>query len=137
MTQLDNQKIPPKVLTDVGLSMFVNTVALRELPLPVVDIDIEKLIWHFDMLVWEKDGMDDWNCTPREVINKEPGTLTHQTRVEKSDTSHPIIVTEYKSRYVILDGVHRLTKVCMNGGKTMRAKIIPSEYLTRREFQSL
>ncbi len=136
MTQSKNHKHPPKILTDAGLSMFVDTVKLRELPLPIVDIDIEKLIWHFDMPVWEKDGTDDWNCTPREVINKEPRILTHQTRVEAADTNHPIVVTEYNGRYVILDGVHRLAKVFMGGGKTMRAKIIPAEYLARKEFLS-
>jgi len=116
--------------------MFVNTVKLWELPLPVLEVDIDKLVWHFDMPVWEKDGTDDWNLTPWEVIKKESGTTTHQKRVGKADTSHPIIVTEYKSRMVILDGVHRLVKLYMGDKKRVKVKIIPKEYLSIREFQS-
>lgn len=124
----------PKILTDVGLSMFVNTVKLRELPLPIIEVDIEKLLWHFDMPVWERDGTDDWNLTPWEVIRKEEGTLVHQKRTEEADLSYPIIITEYKSRLVILDGVHRLAKAYMKGAKTMRAKVIPEALLTLREY---
>ncbi len=133
---MENQKQPPHMLTDVGLSMFVNTIKLRELPLPIVEIDIEKLIWHFEMPVWEKDETDDWNLTPWEVIRKDKGTTAHQKKIEKADTSHPIIITRYNSRYVILDGVHRLAKVYMNGGKKMKAKIIPKKYLSRKEFKT-
>lgn len=132
---MENQ-LPPRILTDVGLSMFVNTIKLRELPFPVVDVPIEQLMWHFDMPVWEKDGTDDWNLTPWEVIRKQEGSTTHEKRVEEADTSYPIIITEYKSRLVILDGVHRLVKVYKNNQKNIKAKIIPTKYLSRREFQS-
>lgn len=131
-----NKKRPPRILTDVGLSMFVDTVKLRELPLPTVEIIIEKLLWHLDMPVWDKDGTDDWNCTPREVMRKEKDTTTHQKKVEEADTSYPIIITEKDNRYVILDGVHRLVKIYTSGGKTIKAKNIPSEYLSRDEFQT-
>lgn len=127
---------PPQVLTDVGLIMFVNTVKLRELPLQIVIIPIEQLIWHFDMPVWEKDGTDDWNLTPWEVIKKKEGSAIHQRRVQEADASYPIIAAEYKSRLVVLDGVHRLVKAYENGQKTIRAKIIPEKYLSLREFQS-
>ncbi len=127
---------PPRVLTDAGLSLFVNTVKLRELPFPLVEIPLEKLLWHFDMPVWEKDGTDDWNLKPWEVIKKEEGTTVHQKRVEEADTGYPIVVTEYNSRLVILDGVHRLVKTYLQDRKTISSKVIPGEYLTRREFQS-
>lgn len=120
----------------MGLSMFVNTVKLRELPLPIEEIDIQDLVWHFDMPVWEKMGTDDWNLTPWEVIRKEEGSEIHQQRVEAADTIHPLIVTKYNSRLVILDGVHRLVKLYLQAEKKVQAKIIPTEYLSLREYQS-
>lgn len=131
-----NHKKPPKILTDVGLNMFVDTVKLRELPLPITEVSIKKLKWHFDMPVWDKDGTDDWNLTPKQVIEKEERTSMHQKRVHDADTTHPIILTKYKSRLVILDGVHRLVKIYSSGGKTIKAKIIPTEYLSLKEFQT-
>ncbi len=127
---------PPHKLTNVGLSMFVNTVKLRKLLLPIVEVDIKKLIWHFDMPVWAKDKTDGWNLTPREVIKKLKGSRGHQKRVEAADTRHPIIITKYKSKYVVLDGIHRLLKIYVTGGKKIRAKIIPKKYLSMRESQS-
>ena len=134
--KMQNSKQPPRALIDVGLNMFVDTVKLRGLPLPIVEVEMKKLIWHFDMPVWEKDGTDDWNLKPWEVIRKEKGSAEHQKKVAEADTSHPIIITNYNSRYVVLDGVHRLVKVYMNGEKKIKAKIIPTEYLSRKEFQT-
>ena len=116
--------------------MFVDVIKLRELPLPIVEIKLEKLIWHFDMPVWDKDDTDDWNLTPWEVIKKDFRSLGHQKRTEKADTSFPIVVTEYNSRLVILDGVHRLVKTYLNNETTIKAIVIPTEYLTKKEYQS-
>lgn len=136
MTLFKNSRKPPRILTDAGLSMFVDTVKLRELPLPIVDVDMEKLTWHFDMPVWEKDGTDDWNLTPWEVIKKEEGSIGHQKRMEEASLDYPVVATEYNGRLVLLDGVHRLVKAYLKGEKKIKAKIIPSEYLILREFQS-
>lgn len=133
---MNKSKQPPRELTDVGLNMFVDTVKLRQLELPVVEIEMDKLIWHFDMPVWEKDGTDDWNLTPWEVIKKQPGSAGHLKRVEDADANYPVVVTNYKGRYVVLDGVHRLVRVYMRGDKKIKAKIIPTEYLSRKEFKS-
>ncbi len=129
-------KQPPKILTDAGLSMFVDVVKLRELPLPVVEVELEKLLWHLDMPVWAKDGTEDWNLTPRQVMEKEEGSSTHQERVAAADTQYPIVLTQYNGRLVALDGLHRIVKVYMQGGKTIAAKIIPSEYLSNSEYQT-
>lgn len=125
---------PPKMLTDAGLSVFENAASLRELPLPISEIPIEELLWHFDMPVWEKDGTDDWNLTPWQVIRGEEGSLGHRERVAAVDTRYPLIVTNYNKRLVILDGVHRLVKCFMDGETTIRVKIVPIEHLSRREF---
>lgn len=132
---MSNQQ-PPRALTDVGLNMFVDTVKLRELPLPIVEIPIEALVWHFDMPVWAKDGTHDWNLTPWEVIRKTTGSDIHQKRVQEADLAYPIVVTQYKHHLVILDGVHRLVKAYQNKQETIKAKIIPEEYLSMKKFQS-
>lgn len=127
---------PPRSLTDVGLSMFVDTTKLRELPLPVVEVPIEKLTWLFDMPVWARDATDGWNLTPWDVIKNKVGSTTHLQRMEAADMSYPIVLTEYKSRLVALDGVHRLVKAYLQKQKTILAKIIPSEFLSMEEYQS-
>ena len=129
-------RIPPRILTDAGLSMFVNTVKLRELPLPIVEINMKELTWHLDMPVWEKDETNDWNLTPREVIKKECGSAGHQKKIEVADVSFPILVARYNARYVILDGIHRLVRLFLQGQKKVKTKIVPTEYLSLKEYQS-
>ena len=127
-------RYPPSILTDAGLSLFANTLELRESSFPIVQIPIEELTWHFDMPVWEKDETDDWNLAPRDVIEGKDGSVTHRARIEKADTSFPLIVTKYAERYVILDGIHRLVKRYEHGERVVNAKVIPIEYLTRKSY---
>jgi len=42
--KMQNSKQPPRALIDVGLNMFVDTVKLRGLPLPIVEVEMKKLI---------------------------------------------------------------------------------------------
>lgn len=131
-----HERTPPSTLTDVGLNMFVDTTKLRELPLPVTDVEIEDLLWHLDMPVWSQDGTDDWNLKPQDVIDGKSGSSIHQRRTTEADLAFPIVITEYKSRLVILDGIHRLVKALQEGRKTIEAIVVPASYLSRPEFQA-
>lgn len=133
---MKHNKQPPDSITDAGLNMYVDTIKLSLLDLPVQDIDLSKLIWHFEMPVWSRDDSDDWNLTPQEVIDRKSKTTVHQERIKNADTAYPILVTDYKSRLVILDGVHRLAKVYIAGSNTIKAKIIPTAYLSMSEYQT-
>ncbi len=128
--------IAPKEITDAGLNMYVDTVKLRQLPLEVKEFDVKDLEWHLDMPVWDKDDTDDWNLTPNNVINKIEGSATHYQRTMNSDTSYPILVTYYNDRWVILDGVHRLTKLKILGESKVKAQIVPAEVLGKDEYKT-
>ena len=71
----------PKILEDVGFDIYVDTSKLRDLPLSIQQMNINDLIWCFDFPVWEKDGTDDWNLTPKEVIEKKPETVEHRKKI--------------------------------------------------------
>lgn len=113
----------PKILTDAGYEIYCDTLKLRELDLPVVEFDIDKLIWNFDLPFWNKDGTDDWNLTPWDVINKIEDSNGHQKRVEMADIQFPILLLNKKDEWLIIDGVHRLVKTFLAKNKTIKAKI--------------
>ncbi|MFA4942108.1 MAG: ParB N-terminal domain-containing protein [Patescibacteria group bacterium] len=100
------------------------------LELPVIEIDIDVLAWHFDAPWWPDDNGERWMITPWDVINKTEGTLNEQKNVEKSDLSFPIDVLENKGRLLILDGIHRLAKAYQQGDKKIKVRIIPRERLS-------
>lgn len=120
----------PKILEDAGFDIYVDTTKLRDLPLPIEQIKIEDLSWCFDFPVWEKDGTDDWNLTPGEVIRNEVGTTEHRKRVEEVSLDYPIVVIMHKGKYVILDGIHRLVKAYELGNLTIDAKVVTYSILT-------
>jgi len=127
----------PKILTDAGYEIYCDTIKLRELDLPVVDFVVDKLIWNFDLPFWEKDGTDDWNLTPWDVINKIDGSAGHQKRVEKADPQFPILLLNKNNNWLIIDGVHRLVKVFQSEGKTIKAKIISADMVKKYEHYDI
>ena len=91
----------------------------------VEDMNIEELIWHFDIPFWEKEGTDAYNLIPWDVINHPEIEKTHYKKVQNADLSHPIDIMENKGRWLILDGLHRLVKAYMQGQKTVKVRKIP------------
>lgn len=99
------------------------------LNLPVVEMDIKELLWHFDAPFWPNDDDERWTITPWDVIHKIERSSKEQQKMEKSDLSYPIDILENKGRWLVLDGLHRLTKAYMQGKEKVRVRIIPKERL--------
>lgn len=117
----------PKILEDVGFDIYVDTSKLRDLPLSIQQMNINDLIWCFDFPVWEKDGTDDWNLTPKEVIEKKPETMEHMKKIEEASLDYPIVVIFHKEKWVILDGIHRLVKAYLLEKPTVDAKVLTKD----------
>ncbi len=117
----------PKILEEAGYDIDVDTSKLRDLPLPIEHKNIEDLIWCLDLPVWEKDGTDDWNLTPREVLDGAEGTSEHKRKIEECRLEHPIVIIMNMGKWVILDGIHRLAKAYAQGLKTIDVKVLTKE----------
>jgi hypothetical protein len=117
----------PKILTDAGYEIYCDNIKLRNLDLPVVDFEVDKLIWNFDLPFWAKDGTNDYNLTPWNVINNVDESRGHQERVKQADLQFPILLLNKNNKWLIIDGVHRLVKAFQAQNKTIKAKIIPNE----------
>jgi hypothetical protein len=72
-------------------------------------------------------------------------TKVDKNRVEKASLHHPIIVTKENNRYIVVDGVHRLSKLInIWKNRTVTAKKlspfntmqINAKYLTKKELDS-
>ena len=99
------------------------------LDLPVTEIDMKDLIWHFDAPFWPNDNGERWTVTPWDVINQAPDTKKEQTNLEKADTNYPIDILENNGRWLILDGIHRLAKLYKQNNKKIKVRIIPRNRL--------
>ncbi len=99
------------------------------LELPVIEMNITDLIWHFDAPFWPNDDGERWTVTPWDVIHQKKGTTKEQKNVEKSDLNYPIDIIKNKERWLILDGIHRLVKAHKQGHKKIKVRIIPRKRL--------
>jgi hypothetical protein len=99
------------------------------LDLSVIEMDIKDLLWHFDAPFWTNDHNERWTITPWDVIRKSEDSKNEQTAMEKSDLSFPIDILKNNGRWLILDGLHRLTKSYIQGKEKVNVRIIPRERL--------
>ncbi len=117
----------PKIIEEVGFDFDWDLKKVWKLDEPVTEMNINELIWHFDIPFWEIKDTDDYNLSPNEVI-KEPKKNEHSDhwqKVQNADTKHPIDIMENNGRWLILDGLHRLVKLYMRGDKNVHVRIIP------------
>ncbi len=115
----------PDIIKEVGFDFSWDERKVWGLNVPIEEISIESLIWHFDIpFYWSKpDGYYD--VTPREVINHPEKHSGEYTRTMQADTRYPIDIIHWKERWLILDGLHRLMKQSIEGMEQVNVRKIP------------
>lgn len=113
------------IIEEIGFDFHWDSKKVWALDEPVVEINIQDLLWHFDIPFWDKEGTDDYNLTPWEVIREPEKHKIHYQLCQEADACYPIDVMENKGRFVILDGLHRLVKLHLNGNTQIRVRNIP------------
>ena len=91
-----------------------NRERLWSLDGPLRRIRLDELRWHLALPWWRHDGA--WfQLTPRDVRARPFAYPEHAGRVVRADLSYPLHVVRRRDRWLILDGIHRLTKAAMLG----------------------
>ena len=117
----------PQIIKDVGFDFSWDSKKVWALDIPAEEMDMQNLIWHFDIPFWEVEDTDDYNLKPWEVIDEPDKHSVHYKKIQKADLKYPIDIMENKVRWLILDGLHRLVKAHMQGLKKVMVRKIPRE----------
>lgn len=120
----------PQIIKDVGFDFSWDNKKVWAIDAPVTEIDINELTWHFDIPFLGKNG-GVYNLTPREVLGNTEIHPEEYERTRNADISYPIDIMENKGRWLILDGLHRLMRLSLEGAATVRVRIIPRSYIPR------
>lgn len=98
------------------------------LEIPVTEIDIAELQWHFDEPLWSSRPPEPlFDLTPREVL-AEPSAYPHHTRrIRTAALEFPLDLFPYGGRWVVLDGLHRLARLVSDGAPCARVRRLPPE----------
>jgi hypothetical protein len=114
----------PQIIKEVGFDFNWDERKVWELDVPIEDMPLDELKWHFDApFIWSKpDGYYDVN--PSEVIEHPDQYPEEYKRTMQADTAHPIDIMFWKKRWLILDGLHRLMKQAIEGKEVVQVRKI-------------
>lgn len=115
----------PSVIRRYWYSIDWDVKELWALDLPLAAVGIEPLLWHLDVPVWPDPDGRPYRVTPREVMADPAGHEVEYRRIMAADTGFPIEVIDRDGRPMILDGIHRLTRLWADGAKTIRIRHVP------------
>ncbi len=124
------RKEVPKIISDVGFDFDWSEKKVWALDIPVVDISIKELEWHFGIPFWNKPG-GVYDLTPDEVMENPELHKAEYRRIQNADLRHPIDIMENKGRWLILDGLHRLAKARTQGMEIIKVRKIPRSAIPR------
>ena len=116
----------PKIIKDVGFDFEWDEKKVWALDIPVTEMDIKDLEWHFDFpFHWH--GGEVYNLKSREIIENPSKYPEEYKRTMDADMKYPIDIMENKGRWLILDGLHRLMKAYILEMEKVNVRIIPRE----------
>ena len=114
----------PDIIREVCFDFSWDEQKIWSLDVPVEEIPITELTWHFDIpFIWSKpDGYYD--VKPQEVIDHPENQPEEFHRTIQADTNYPIDIMFWKGRWLILDGLHRLMKQSIEGKEKVEVRKI-------------
>ncbi|MBI2550888.1 hypothetical protein HYV73_00900 [Candidatus Uhrbacteria bacterium] len=120
----------PQIIKDVGFDFSWDEKKVWVLDLPVTEMNIGELEWHFDIPFLSEYGKI-YNLKPRDVMDHPDQHQEEYDRTMAADMQYPIEIMENKGCWLILDGLHRLMKAHVNGQQTVQVRIVPRDVIPR------
>lgn len=116
---------PPKIIQEVGFDFDWDDRKVWALELPVEEMGIEELDWHFDIpFLWTKPK-GYYDLKPNEVFDNPKKYRAEYERALAADLTHPIDIMQWRDRWVILDGLHRLMRASIQGVTRLKVRKVP------------
>ena len=114
----------PQIIKEVGFDFSWDKRKVWALDVQPEMIPISELTWHFDIPFWSKsDGYYD--LSPRVVMESPSIYKQEYDRTMHADTSHPIDIMLWRGRWLILDGLHRLSRLAIEDNAMVKVRKIP------------
>lgn len=116
----------PKIIKEVGFDFDWSEEKVWRLDIPVEDMDMTELEWHFEIPFWNTPG-GYYDLTPNKVLANPEKYKEEFEQTMKVDLSYPLDIMFWKGRWLMLDGLHRLVKAKKLGLQTVKVRKIPQE----------
>lgn len=120
----------PAIIKEVGFNFHWEESKVWALDLPVEEMPIDDLVWHFDVPFWFSPG-GFYDLKPRSVIDNPEQYEKEYQRTMNANLSHPLDIMLWKGRWLLLDGLHRLAKAYILGQKTVKVRKVPTACISQ------
>ena len=118
----------PEIIKQVGFDFHWDEKKVWVLDVPVEEMDIEELEWHFEIPFWFTPG-GFYDLTPNQVLEDPEKYNEEFERIMKADLSFPLDIMLKGDRWVLLDGLHRLAKAKQKGMEKVKVRKISSQFI--------
>ena len=117
----------PAIIKEVGFDFDWDEKKVWALDLPVEEMDISDLAWHFDIpFLWTHPN-GYYDLKPSQVLDDPDKYYGEYERTANADLSHPIDIMFWHNRWLILDGLHRLMKARTLGATKVNVRKVSPE----------
>lgn len=118
----------PSIVEKAWYAFDWDVETIWALDLPVAAMPMRRLEWHLDMPAWPFEGRS-YVLTPRDVLRSPFRHAEEYARTQRASLVFPLDITWHRSRWVILDGLHRLLKAHEQGLDEVMVRKVPRRYL--------
>ena len=119
----------PQIIKDVGFDFHWSEEKVWALDVPVEEMDIKDLEWHFEIPFWNTQN-GYYDLTPNQVLENPEKYKVEYGRIMKADLAHPLDIMFWKNRWLMLDGLHRLVKAKQLEMEKVKVRKIPQEMIS-------
>lgn len=120
----------PKIIKDVGFNFHWSEEKVWALDIPVEEMDIWELQWHFEIPFWNTPN-GYYDLKPDDVLANPEKYKEEFERTMKADLKHPLDVMFWKGRWLLLDGLHRLVKAKQLSLEKVKVRKIPQKFISQ------
>lgn len=117
-------RTPPPIITEVGFDFHWVEEKVWALDIPVEDMPLADLEWHFDIPFWWTEG-GFYDFKPIWALQNPDQYPQRIQRIMSANLDYPLDIMHWRGRWLLLDGLHRLAKSKLLGHKTVKVRKIP------------
>ena len=107
------EDIPSDILK-YGFEFEIDIPKVWALDTPTTTVDLKDLLWQMDLTPWDYKKKP-LSISPHNVLSDPIKYADHFEKIKNSDIIYPIEISFNNGRWMIVDGLNRLSKLVLHG----------------------
>jgi hypothetical protein len=128
----------PSNLRGVFFDKLWETARIWALPTAPSTLGLDELVWHMDLSIWTTvRGEPRFDLAPATVMRSPSEFPRHWRKIHEANLAYPLELFQNGTRWVIIDGYHRLCDHVLQNSRAVPVTLHPNEYWERIEQRGI